>query len=147
VSTDYTLYWENGESDRLLSDQGVNKSAVSRKLRRPPLKPGKKDTPMQTLSPRDQKLLDALNRNPALKARMEGLIEVVENAGDDIIKAADAEQRVIEELRQMGNDAITAWANKRVEKCTAPVSEGGVVPYVKSGKKTVIGTRPTEKST
>jgi hypothetical protein len=102
---------------------------------------------MLTISPRDQKLLEALNRNPALKARMEGLIEVVENAGDDIIKAADAEQRVTEELRQMGNDAITAWANKRVEKCTAPACEEGVGTYVKSGKKTVIGTRPTEKST
>ncbi len=126
---------------------GVNKNAVSCRLRGLPLKPEKKAFPMLTMSSRDQKLFDALNRNPALKARAEGLIEVVENAGGDIIKAADAEQRVIEELRQMGNDALTAWANKRVEKCTAPAHEAGVGTYVKSGKKTVIDTQPTETST
>ncbi|WP_353571927.1 hypothetical protein [Candidatus Albibeggiatoa sp. nov. BB20] len=43
---------------------------------------------------------EKINRHPKLKARMEAILEIVESA--EISKAAEAEQRAIEELRQMG---------------------------------------------
>lgn len=65
---------------------------------------------------RDQRLLERLNRHPLLRARMESLLAVVEDAVGDWERADAAERRVIEELRQMGNEALTAWAERGVEK-------------------------------
>ena len=42
----------------------------------------------------------------------------MEDAAGDREQADAAERRVIEELRQMGNEALTAWAECGVEKQT-----------------------------
>lgn len=42
---------------------------------------------------------------------MESLLAVVEDAADDWETADAVEWRVIEELRQMGNEALTVWAD------------------------------------
>ena len=54
-----------------------------------------------------------LNKHPHLKKRIEKLLEVVENTDGDFQKANDAEQRVIEELRKMGNEVLHDWASNR----------------------------------
>jgi len=54
-----------------------------------------------------------LNKHPHLKKRIEELLEVVENTDGDFQKANDAEQRVIEELRKMGNEVLHDWASNR----------------------------------
>ncbi len=59
---------------------------------------------------RDQVLLERLNRHPHLRARVDSLLAVVEDAAGDCAKADAAERRVIDELRQMGHEALTAWA-------------------------------------
>ena len=59
---------------------------------------------------RKKSLEERLEAHPRLRARMESLLSVVENSTGDIERANDAEQRVIEELRQMGNDALHVWA-------------------------------------
>ena len=85
---------------------------------------------------RDPMLLERLNRHPFLRARVESLLEVVEDAAGDCEKADAAERRVIEELRQMGNDALTAWAERGVEKRAAVAqAEPNWRP---GGKKTVL---------
>jgi hypothetical protein len=38
---------------------------------------------------------------------------VVENAEGDLIKASEAEQRVIEEIRQLGQAALQGWATRQ----------------------------------
>lgn len=65
---------------------------------------------------RDQVLCERLNRHPLLRARVESLLEVVENAAGECEKADVVERQVIKELRQMGNEALTAWAERGVEK-------------------------------
>ncbi len=54
-----------------------------------------------------------LNKHPHLKKRIEELLEVMENVNGDFQKANDAEQKVIEELRKMGNDVLHGWASNR----------------------------------
>jgi len=54
-----------------------------------------------------------LNKHPHLKKRIEKLLEVMENTDGDFQKANDAEQRVIEELRKMGNEVLHDWASNR----------------------------------
>jgi len=70
---------------------------------------------------RDVELGERLNRHPRLRARVESLLAVVEDAAGDCEQADAAERRVIEELRQMGNDVLTAWAERGVEKQAAAV--------------------------
>ena len=45
-------------------------------------------------------LEERLNARPQLKARIEALLSIVENAGNSVHKANEAEQQIIEELRQ-----------------------------------------------
>jgi len=60
-------------------------------------------------------LEERLREHPALYERINRLLEVVENAAGDVEKAAEAERRVIEELRQMGQEALQVWAERRQE--------------------------------
>lgn len=60
-------------------------------------------------------LEERLRAHPGLYERINRLVEVVENAAGDVNKAAEAERRVIEELRQMGQEALQGWAERRQE--------------------------------
>ena len=62
---------------------------------------------------RPETLVERLQKHPHLQARIGALLDVVENATGDAVKADEAEQRVAEELRQMGHDALQAWANRK----------------------------------
>jgi len=95
-----------------------------------------------TLDQEDAKLLAKLKKHPKLFARMSALVDVVENAGGDLKKAAEAEMRVIEEVRKMGHEALHSWANGQVEKAVENLD--GQEGIWKSGKKNSIGTVPSE---
>lgn len=85
---------------------------------------------------RDRELGERLNRHPRLRARVESLLAVVEDAAGDCAQADAAERRVIEELRQLGNDALTAWAECGVQKHSG---EAQAEPdWRPGGKKTVL---------
>ena len=90
---------------------------------------------------RDLVLCERLNRHPRLRARVESLLAVVEDAAGDCEKADAAERRMIEELRQMGHAALTAWAERGVEKRTAVAQAEPT--WRPGGKKTSIGTPPS----
>ena len=90
---------------------------------------------------RDHVLCERLNRHPLWRARMESLLAVIEDAAGDCEKADAAERRMIEELRQMGHAALTAWAERGVEKRTAVAQAEPT--WRPGGKKTSIGTPPS----
>jgi len=104
-----------------------------------PMKPA-----MPTLDEQDIVLLQRIKRHPLLRARVESLLAVVEDAGDDLEKADAAERRVIEELRQMGNEVLTEWAQGGIDKCAAQAREDEETRS--GGKKNSTGTRPSAKS-
>jgi hypothetical protein len=58
-----------------------------------------------------------------MRARVESLLAVVEDAAGDCERTDAAERRLIEELRQMGHEALTAWAERGVEKQTQLATE------------------------
>ena len=99
---------------------------------------------MPTLDEKDIVLLQRIKRHPLLLARVESLLAVVEDAGDDLEKADAAERRVIEELRQMGNEVLTEWAQGGIDKCTAQAQEREDIRS--GGKKNSTGTRPSARS-
>jgi len=89
---------------------------------------------------RDQVLFERLNRHPHLRGRIESLLAVVEDAEGDCERADAAERRVIEELRQMGHEALTGWAERGVEKQTrSALAEPDWRP---GGKKNSMGIPP-----
>ena len=89
---------------------------------------------------RDHVLLERLNRHPHWRARVDRLLAVVEDAAGDCAKADAAERRVIDELRQMGNEALTAWAERGVEQ--QAVLAQAEPDWRPGGEKNSTGTPP-----
>jgi hypothetical protein len=57
-------------------------------------------------------LEDRLRQHPELKAKIESILAVVENAQGDIKTANEAEQFVIEEIQKLGQAALQGWADQ-----------------------------------
>lgn len=64
---------------------------------------------------------ERLNLYPELKAKIEALLSVVENALGDIVKASEAEQRVIEEIRATRTSGITRMGNPTTSRAKRPL--------------------------
>lgn len=95
---------------------------------------------MFSLQDQDYHLLACLNRHPHLKGRIAALLSLVEDAGGGLKKADEAERRVIEELRQLGNEALHSWANHRIKGVGDPLRSGATA-IRGSGQKNSTGTR------
>jgi len=86
-------------------------------------------------------LEERLKEYPELRKKFEMLIEVVENDAGDIEKAAEAERRVTEELRQIGNEVLNVWGRKQsVRKENETANVPGMQRKL---KKTSTGRRDT----
>ena len=88
--------------------------------------------------------LKRIEQHPELLKRFEQLLCIVEDSAGDIQKASEAEMRVIQELREMGNEVLTAWGERQVSTLTeqqkningchqvGKKNSGGIPPMVKS---------------
>lgn len=91
----------------------------------------------------DAELLEKLQANPDIRDRIECLLLAIEDESGDLREADLAELRIIEEMRQLGRESLTAWAQRQVEKaeeeirCTEKVwregkkNSGGTVRLAK----------------
>ena len=86
------------------------------------------------MNKQDVALIERLNQHPKLRHRMNELLDVVENTAGDCTKADDAEQYVIDELRKMGNDALSSWADKAASDAASSLSKN-TQDLCKDGKK------------
>ncbi len=66
---------------------------------------------------------ERLKQHPQLHQRFESLLDIVEDAKGDLDKANTAEERVIQELRQMGKVAIEHWAEVKESQKTKQYRE------------------------
>lgn len=62
--------------------------------------------------------IERVKKHPALLKRFDQLLDIVENSSGDIEKANEAELKVIEELRKMGNEVLTAWGEQQIHALT-----------------------------
>ncbi len=89
-----------------------------------------------SLLPEDERLLARLKKHPRLRGRLERLIDLVEDVGDDLRKADEAEQRVIEDVRRLGQEVLEGWAEGQVTKRAEELDR---TPGVwRDGKKTLL---------
>lgn len=61
-------------------------------------------------------LAQRLARHPALQERLESILNIMESNGDDLKRADEAEQQIIETLHQLGHDALSGWADRHEER-------------------------------
>jgi hypothetical protein len=92
----------------------------------------------------DDVLIQKLNAHPLLKHRIVSLLAVVQDSSGDLKLADEAEQRVIEEIRQMGQEALQSWANTQVHATEQSQRQRG--QSHREGKKNSTGTPPSGTS-
>ena len=77
-----------------------------------------------------------LERHPTVKARVERMLDLIENAGGDLKRADDAERRAIEELRAMGQELLCDWGQRLADAEAGQLEGSGEVR--RQVKKTVL---------
>jgi lactam utilization protein B len=92
----------------------------------------------------DTKLLELLNRHPELKQRVRALADIAEDADGDLVHADEAERRVIEEVRRVGQETLHSWAEGRIARGEEEQLQADGV--CRAGKKNSAGTLRSEPS-
>jgi hypothetical protein len=85
-----------------------------------------------------------LDRYPGLRAKVEEMLNIIENAGGDVETAAVAEQRVIDAMRDLGHEVLERWAHEQQASRAAGCE---ATPGVnRKEKKRSTGTRGSGRS-
>ena len=66
-----------------------------------------------------ESLEERLRKHPALRARLESLLDLVEDESGQFERADDAEEFLISQLRSLGQEVLQGWAvneQQQVEK-------------------------------
>jgi hypothetical protein len=92
----------------------------------------------------DEALLAFFAAHPELRDRMASVVGAVENADGNLDEADAAEERLVEEMRLLGRQAMQGWATSRI---AATEREARQQPGIRrQGKKNSGGTRNSAKS-
>ena len=92
----------------------------------------------------DEALLEHLNRHPKLRSRVESMLLVVADEIGELQEADAAEMALIEQMRQMGQESLQAWATGQALQAAENVEHENDVR--RAGKKNSNGTVPLAKS-
>jgi hypothetical protein len=74
---------------------------------------------------RDEENTQKLHAHPQIRERIISLLSVVEAQGEGLKRADDAQERLIEELRRMAQEAMQAWATGQVHQTQQDVRHTG----------------------
>lgn len=88
-------------------------------------------------------LEERLAHHPELRAKIEAILDVVENKDGEWDRADDVEEQLIGELRKMGQDVYQGWAKNQKEKKEKEAKKKQKVH--KQGKKKSIGTQALDE--
>ncbi len=87
---------------------------------------------------------ERLNSHPILKKRILSLFEIVGDRSGNYNTADNAEEKIIEEIRHLGNELMHAWASEKesvIVEEIKKVSEN----IISHGKKKCHGVQHSEK--
>ncbi len=91
---------------------------------------------MATVKLSDEELLAFFQSHPDFRDRLASIVGAVGNLDGDLGEADAAEERLVEEMRHLGREALRGWAEKRVEATERDVrSQAGMH---RQGKKTPL---------
>lgn len=86
----------------------------------------------------DEMLLERLRRQPAIRGRLVALLDVAEDSEGDLRRADDAELRLTQEIRRLGQEMMQAWADNQAQAREQELRRGGGAH--REGKKNSTGT-------
>lgn len=89
-----------------------------------------------------QDLMARLQRHPQLYEHVSALLDEVENRAGALNTGDEAEDAIVERMRQLGRQALTQWAEQR-HAAVQPARAPGLRQV---GKKNCAGTRPSAPS-
>lgn len=92
----------------------------------------------------DEALVAFLREHPEIRDGVASMARAVENAGGDLGEADAAEERLVEDMRQLGRAALQGWADKRVAATEEDIRRQPAVR--RQGKKNSAGTRNSATS-
>jgi len=87
----------------------------------------------------DEALVAFLRGHPDFRDRVASIARAMENADGDLGEADAAEERLVEEMRHLGREALQGWAEKRVKATERDIRQRPSIR--RQGKKNSAGTR------
>ena len=91
----------------------------------------------------DDALIRTLRAHPELRKRVSSIVRAVE-AGEGAVTEADAaEERMVEETRLLGREALRSWAERRVEATEREIRQRPQMH--RQGEKNCAGIRSSAK--
>ncbi len=99
---------------------------------------------MATTKLSDEALLGFFRSHPELRERMASIVGAVGNSEGNLVEADAAEERLVEEMRLFGREAMQGWAEERVAATEREVRlQAGMH---RQGKKKSNGTPSSARS-
>ena len=99
---------------------------------------------MATAKLSDEALLEFFRTHPELRDRMVSIVAAVGNSEGDLVEAGAAEDRLVEEMRLLGREALQSWAEERITATEREVRlQAGLH---RQGKKNSSGTPSSVRS-
>jgi hypothetical protein len=80
---------------------------------------------MDPIEKKQSGLEQRLAKHPGLREQVERMLEEVENVAGELNSADEAEDAIVERIRQMGREALQSWALER-EKTVQPQRRSGL---------------------
>ena len=99
---------------------------------------------MATTKLSDEALLAFFRSHRELRDRMASIVGAVGNAEGNLVEADAAEERLVEEMRLLGREALQGWADERVDTTEKQVRQQAGMH--RQGKKNSAGIRNSVKS-
>ena len=92
----------------------------------------------------DEALVAALRAHPELRERVSSIVLAVEGGEGELREADAAEERIVEEMRLLGREAMQGWAETQVEATEKEIRQQPSMH--RQGEKNSAGIRNLAKS-
>ena len=91
----------------------------------------------------DEALTAALRAHPELRMRVASIVLAVEGEEGELKEADAAEERIVDEMRLLGREALRGWAENRVEATERDIRQRPQMH--RQGEKNSAGIRNSAK--
>jgi hypothetical protein len=91
----------------------------------------------------DEALTAGLRSHPELRERVASIVLAVEGDEGELKEADAAEERIVDEMRLLGREALRSWAETRVEATEREIRQRPQMH--RQGEKNSAGTRNSAK--
>jgi hypothetical protein len=91
----------------------------------------------------DEALTAALRAHPELRMRVASIVLAVEGDEGELKEADAAEERIVDEMRLLGREALRSWAENRVEATERDIRQRPQMH--RQGEKNSAGIRNSAK--